>query len=60
MVLSVYNPVHFHRVGLFNNSTDSYELNMNFLMTMALQKVAYAPFALLVDQVNIRTIKYKT
>ncbi|KRT84530.1 Peptidase [Oryctes borbonicus] len=52
IVLSVYNPVHFHRVGLFNNSTDTYELNMNFLMTMALKKVAYAPFALLVDQVS--------
>lgn len=46
------NPIHLHRVGLFNNNTDLYETNMNFLMTMALQKVAYAPFAFLVDKVN--------
>ncbi|KAI4468733.1 angiotensin-converting enzyme [Holotrichia oblita] len=58
MVLSVYNPVHLHRVGLFNNNTDTYELNMNFLMTMALRKVAYAPFALLVDQNGVRTMNF--
>nr|XP_022899695.1 angiotensin-converting enzyme-like [Onthophagus taurus] len=50
MQLSVSNPSHLHRVGLFNNNTDTYELNMNFLMLMALKKVAFAPYALLVDQ----------
>lgn len=49
--LSVYNPTHLHRVGLFNNDSDMYETNMNFLMSMALKKVAYAPFAFLVDKV---------
>lgn len=52
IALSVYNPVHFHKIGLFNNNTDTYELNMNFLMKMALKKIAYAPFAYLVDQVR--------
>ncbi|XP_017783079.1 PREDICTED: angiotensin-converting enzyme-like [Nicrophorus vespilloides] len=48
--LSVFNPHHFHRVGLFNNNSETYETNMNFLMTMALNKVAFIPYALLVDQ----------
>nr|CAI5817344.1 unnamed protein product [Callosobruchus analis] len=43
IILSVFNPVHFRRVGLFENNTDLYELNINFLMLMALRKVAYAP-----------------
>lgn len=30
---------------------DNYEVTMNFLLTMALEKVAYLPFAYLVDQV---------
>lgn len=31
---------------------DSYEVTMNFLMSMALEKVAYLPFAFMVDQVG--------
>ncbi|KPI96728.1 Angiotensin-converting enzyme [Papilio xuthus] len=31
-------------------SHDPYEVGMNFLMTMALEKVAYLPFAFMVDQ----------
>ncbi|XP_023289186.1 angiotensin-converting enzyme-like [Orussus abietinus] len=48
--LSVFTPQHLHRIGLYNNSTDDYEININFLMLMALQKVAYMPFAYIVDQ----------
>ncbi|XP_045538628.1 angiotensin-converting enzyme [Papilio machaon] len=49
--LSVYNMPHLYRLGLYNNkSHDSYEVGMNFLMTMALEKVAYLPFAFMVDQ----------
>lgn len=51
IALSVRNPIHLHRIGLFNNNTDLYETNMNFLLMMALEKVAYIPFAYLVDQV---------
>ncbi|XP_060525929.1 angiotensin-converting enzyme-like [Cylas formicarius] len=50
IVLSVFNPVHLHRVGLSNESTDVFERNINFLMLMALKKVTYAPFAYLIDQ----------
>ena len=52
--LSVFNPVHLHRVGLHNENTDAYETNINFLMLMALRKVAFAPFAFLVDAVIVR------
>lgn len=51
ITLSIFNPMHLKRVGLLNNSTDAYETNINFLMLMALKKVAYAPFAYLIDQV---------
>lgn len=55
ITLSVFNPVHLRRVGLFNNNTEIYESNINFLLLMALKKVAYAPFAYLVDQVLLFT-----
>lgn len=55
IALSVRNPVHLHRIGLFNNNTDLYETNMNFLLMMALEKVAYIPFAYLVDQWRYKT-----
>ncbi|KAG6444329.1 angiotensin-converting enzyme isoform X2 [Manduca sexta] len=49
--LSVYNLPHLQRIGLYQNKThDPYEVSMNFLMTMALEKVAYLPFAFMVDQ----------
>nr|XP_026490653.1 angiotensin-converting enzyme-like [Vanessa tameamea] len=49
--LSVYNLPHLQRVGLYQNKThDPYEVSMNFLMSMALEKVAYLPFAFMVDQ----------
>ncbi|XP_066152228.1 angiotensin-converting enzyme-like isoform X2 [Euwallacea fornicatus] len=50
VLLSVTNPAHFTKIGLTKNNTEVYEWNMNFLMLMALKKVAYAPFAYLVDQ----------
>ncbi|XP_045782320.1 angiotensin-converting enzyme-like isoform X2 [Maniola jurtina] len=49
--LSVYNIPHLQRMGLYQNkSHDPYEVGMNFLMSMALEKVAYLPFAFMVDQ----------
>ncbi|XP_026826891.1 angiotensin-converting enzyme-like isoform X3 [Ooceraea biroi] len=48
--LSIFTPQHLHKIGLHNNLTDDYDSNINFLMLMALRKVAYAPFAYIVDQ----------
>ncbi|XP_043682054.1 angiotensin-converting enzyme-like [Vespula pensylvanica] len=50
IVLSVMTPQHLHKIGLHNNSTDGYESNINFLMLMALRKLAYIPFAYIIDQ----------
>lgn len=49
--LSVFTPQHLSKIGLHNNSTDDYGSNINFLMLMALRKVAYMPFAYIVDEV---------
>ncbi|KAJ9595075.1 hypothetical protein L9F63_013640, partial [Diploptera punctata] len=50
ITLSVSNPRHLQRIGLLNNVTDDYETSMNYLLLTALEKVAYLPFAFLVDQ----------
>lgn len=49
--LSVSTPQHLSKIGLHDNSTDDYGSNINFLMLMALRKVAYIPFAYIVDEV---------
>ncbi|XP_076285295.1 angiotensin-converting enzyme-like isoform X2 [Lasioglossum baleicum] len=48
--LSVFTPQHLSKLGLHNNSSDDYGSNINFLMLMALRKVAYMPFAYIVDE----------
>ncbi|KAG7188772.1 hypothetical protein KM043_008390 [Ampulex compressa] len=48
--LSIFTPEHLQKIGLYNNSTDDYGSSINFLMLMALRKVAYIPFAYIVDQ----------
>jgi peptidyl-dipeptidase A len=50
ITLSVSNPRHLQGIGLLHNATDDYETGMNFLLMMALEKVAYLPFAYIVDQ----------
>ncbi|XP_017788851.1 PREDICTED: angiotensin-converting enzyme-like [Habropoda laboriosa] len=48
--LSVFTPQHLSKIGLHDNSTDDYGSDINFLMLMALRKVAYMPFAYIVDE----------
>ncbi|XP_071570944.1 angiotensin-converting enzyme-like [Temnothorax nylanderi] len=48
--LSIVTHQHLHKIGLHNNLTDDYDSSINFLMLMALRKVAYMPFAYIVDQ----------
>ncbi|KAK0158218.1 hypothetical protein PV328_009250 [Microctonus aethiopoides] len=48
--LSVMNPRHLQRIGLYNNSTEDFENSINYLMLMALRKIVYLPFAYIVDQ----------
>lgn len=54
--LSIFTPQHLHKIGLHNNLTDDYDSSINFLMLMALRKVAYVPFAYIVDQVTFSKI----
>ncbi|EFN79409.1 Angiotensin-converting enzyme [Harpegnathos saltator] len=48
--LSIFTPQHLHKIGFHSNLTNDYDSNINFLMLMALRKVAYMPFAYIVDQ----------
>ncbi|XP_011693486.1 PREDICTED: angiotensin-converting enzyme-like isoform X1 [Wasmannia auropunctata] len=48
--LSILTHQHLHKIGLHDNSTYDYDSSINFLMLMALRKVAYLPFAYIVDQ----------
>ncbi|XP_077996679.1 angiotensin-converting enzyme-like [Glandiceps talaboti] len=47
--LSVQTPEHLNKVGLLPDYEEDEETDLNFLMTMALQKIAFLPFGLLVD-----------
>jgi peptidyl-dipeptidase A len=52
IALSVMTPEHLSTIGLLNrqSSTRSHEQEINFLMTMALSKVVFLPFAYIVDK----------
>ncbi|XP_024941248.1 angiotensin-converting enzyme isoform X2 [Cephus cinctus] len=50
IALSVSSPVHTARLGLTESSSYSTEEDINFLFLMALQKVAFLPFAYVVDK----------
>ncbi|XP_042221531.1 angiotensin-converting enzyme-like isoform X2 [Homarus americanus] len=50
LALSVSTPRHLQAVNLVSNVDDSYETDINFLFTMALDKIAFLPFGYLVDQ----------
>jgi len=49
IALSVSTPQHLEKIGLLANYTDTDEDNINALMQIALQKVAFLPFGLLID-----------
>ncbi|KAL8582095.1 hypothetical protein ACOMHN_004015 [Nucella lapillus] len=48
--LSVETPKHLHQIGLLPSLVDDRESELNFLMSMALQKIAFLPFGYLIDQ----------
>ncbi|KAK6183474.1 hypothetical protein SNE40_010950 [Patella caerulea] len=48
--LSVQTPEHLEKIGLIQNVTNDNEADINFLMRMALQKIAFLPFGYLIDQ----------
>lgn len=49
IALSVSTPQHLEKVGLLQNYQDTDEDNINALFKMALERVAFLPFGLLID-----------
>uniref|UniRef100_A0A3P9IDH5 Angiotensin-converting enzyme n=1 Tax=Oryzias latipes TaxID=8090 RepID=A0A3P9IDH5_ORYLA len=49
MALSVSTPKHLHKINLLKSAESDEETNLNFLLNMALQKIAFLPFGYLVD-----------
>lgn len=50
IALSVATPKHLEKVGLLKDYEDSDESNLNTLMNMALERLAFMPFGLLIDK----------
>ncbi|XP_072105103.1 angiotensin-converting enzyme isoform X2 [Mobula birostris] len=50
LALSVSTPNHLHKIGLLDNVTNDNETDINYLLKMALEKIAFLPFGYLIDQ----------
>lgn len=50
LALSVSTPKHLHTIGLLDKVEDNPESTINFLMSIALDKIAFLPFGYLMDQ----------
>ncbi|XP_009867587.1 PREDICTED: angiotensin-converting enzyme [Apaloderma vittatum] len=48
--LSVSTPSHLKKIGLLSDATEDAETNINYLLKMALEKIAFLPFGYLIDQ----------
>ncbi|KAM7381883.1 hypothetical protein PAMA_012642 [Pampus argenteus] len=48
--LSVSTPKHLHTIGLLDSVTSDHETDTNYLLKMALEKIAFLPFGYLIDQ----------
>ncbi|XP_040473534.1 angiotensin-converting enzyme [Falco naumanni] len=48
--LSVSTPSHLKKIGLLSSATEDKESNINYLLKMALEKIAFLPFGYLIDQ----------
>lgn len=50
IALSVATPTHLKEIGLLPDYEESAEADINALMNMALERVAFLPFGLLIDK----------
>lgn len=50
IALSVSTTKHLRKIGLLTNFTDNKESNLNALMVVALQKIAFLPYSYLIDK----------
>ncbi|UYV61441.1 ACE [Cordylochernes scorpioides] len=49
LALSVVKPKHLHKIGFLDKVENDTEAEINFLMSMALEKIAFLPFGYLID-----------
>ncbi|XP_072019876.1 angiotensin-converting enzyme-like [Amphiura filiformis] len=49
LALSVTTPKHLHAIGILDEISDDPESDINYLMRVALDKIAFLPFGLLMD-----------
>ncbi len=49
MALSVSTPAHLKKIGLLDEVSDDFEGDLNYLMSMALDKIAFLPSGYLMD-----------
>ncbi|UYV61430.1 hypothetical protein LAZ67_1004800 [Cordylochernes scorpioides] len=49
LALSVVTPKHLHKIGFLDKVENDTEAEINFLMSMALEKIAFLPFGYLID-----------
>ncbi|UYV61424.1 ACE [Cordylochernes scorpioides] len=47
--LSVVTPKHLHKIGFLDKVENDTEVEINFLMSLALEKIAFMPFSYLID-----------
>ncbi|XP_064597980.1 angiotensin-converting enzyme-like [Liolophura sinensis] len=60
LALSVSTPTHLQQIGLLQNATEDEEYYTNYLMSMALDKIAFLPFGYLIDQWRWSVFKGET
>ncbi|XP_054605073.1 angiotensin-converting enzyme [Nothobranchius furzeri] len=60
MSLSVSTPKHLHKINLLESATSDEETDLNFLLNMALVKIAFLPFGYLIDQWRWRVFDGRT
>lgn len=54
LALAVKTPKHLKEIGLLDESTDidDYETSINFLFSIALEKIAFLPFSYIMDRLR--------
>ncbi|KAL2078213.1 hypothetical protein ACEWY4_025898 [Coilia grayii] len=58
--LSVSTPKHLHKIGLLEQLVEDDEADINYLLKMALEKIAFLPFGYLIDQWRWNVFSGKT
>ena len=60
MAISVQTPTHLKEIGLLDKVENDKEADINYLLSMALEKIAFLPFGYLMDLWRWNVYKNKT